>query len=80
MFLKRLPWLVNRNLCLKIIFLSQYCVPKLYFSFVGFLVENTKKYENTETLAQKLNLRSKLVLIMKTSSSPAQRPLKNAGF
>jgi len=28
MFLKNLPWLVNRNLCLKIIFLSQYCVQK----------------------------------------------------
>jgi len=33
MFLKSLPWLVNRNLCLKIIclsqiFLLQYCVPK----------------------------------------------------
>jgi len=32
-FLKSLPWLVNRNLCLKIInyqniFLLQYCVPK----------------------------------------------------
>jgi len=27
-FLRSLPWLVNRNLWLKIIFLSQYCVPK----------------------------------------------------
>ncbi len=27
-FLKSLPWLVNRNLCLKIIFLSQYSVQK----------------------------------------------------
>ncbi len=28
MFIKSLPWLVDRNLCLKILFLSQYCLLK----------------------------------------------------
>jgi len=64
MFLKSLPWLVKRNLCLKIIFfiaylfifLSQYCVPKC---LVWIRPKNNVDYKRSklfEGFCESLNL------------------------